>query len=212
MIRALIICSLYNFSSFRRLRSAIGENLAYRWFCFMTIDDPVFDHSTISYFIERVGREGFAAIFRGLNEELLRLGLLSPEMYADSSLVKANVNSHQLSRSGLSVAEFRERAIEENGLFVLSESKTDENGVEWEETRHFQDSKGHLPLSPVDTDARWRTSRPGKPPGLNCQDNAIVDRGGFILVPGSNPRLGRGMEGLARPLGAASPSAQHSDG
>ena len=43
-----------------------------------------------------------------------------------------------------------------------------------------QDSKGLLPLSPVDTDARWRTSRPGKPPGLNYQDNAIVDRGGFM--------------------------------
>ena len=184
MIRALIICSLYNISSFRRLSSAIGENLAYRWFCFLTIDDPVFDHSTVSYFIERAGREGFAAIFRGLNEELLRLGLLSPEMYADSSLVKANVNSHQLSRSGLTVAEFRERAIEGNGLFVLNQFKTDENGVEWEETRHFQDSKGHLPLNPVDTDARWRTSRPGKPPGLNYQDNAVVDRGGFILSRG----------------------------
>ena len=53
-----------------------------------------------------------------------------------------------------------------------------------EETRYFQDSKGLLPLSPVDTDARWRTSRPGKPPGLNYQDNAIVDRGGFILSRG----------------------------
>ena len=37
---------------------------------------------------------------------------------------------------------------------------------------------------PVDTDARWRTSRPGKPPGLNYRDNAIVDRGGFILSRG----------------------------
>ena len=131
MIRALLICSLYNISSFRRLSYAIAENIAYRWFCFLTIDDPVFDHSTVSYFIERIGRDGFSAIFHGLNEELLRLGLLSPEMYADSSVVKANVHSHQLSRSGLTVAEFRERAIEENGLFVLGESGVDENGVEW---------------------------------------------------------------------------------
>ena len=93
MVRALLICSLYNISSFRRLSSAIAENIAYRWFCFLTIDDPVFDHSSISYFIERVGREGFSGIFHGLNEELLRLDLLSPEMYADSSLLKANVNS-----------------------------------------------------------------------------------------------------------------------
>ena len=53
--------------------------------------------------------------------------------------------SHQLSRRGLTVTEFRERAIEENGLFALTDSGVDENGVEWEETRYFQDSKGLLP-------------------------------------------------------------------
>ena len=42
MVRALLICSLYNIASFRRLCSAISENLAYRRFCFLTIDDPVF--------------------------------------------------------------------------------------------------------------------------------------------------------------------------
>ena len=53
-----------------------------------------------------------------------------------------------------------------------------------EETRCFQDSKGLLPLSPVDTDARWRTSRPGKPPALTYQDNAVAGRGGFVLSRG----------------------------
>ena len=143
MVRALLICSLYNISSFRRLSCAIAENIAYRWFCFLTIDDPVFDHSTISYFIERIGREGFSASFQGLNEELLRLGLLSPEMYADSSLVKANVNSHRLSGSGLNVAEFREQAIEENVLFVLNETGVDENCFEWEKIRNIQDTLEH---------------------------------------------------------------------
>ena len=133
MVRAWLICSLHNSSSFRRLSAAIAEN----------IDDPMFDHSTISYFIERIGREGFGAVFQGLNEELLLLGLLSPEMYADSSLVKANVNSHQLSRSGLTVAEFREQAIEENGLFVINETGVDENGFEWERTRNIQDTLEH---------------------------------------------------------------------
>ncbi len=36
---------------------------------------------------------------------------MSPEMYADGSLVKANVSSHDLSRSGLTVAEFKEQGI-----------------------------------------------------------------------------------------------------
>ena len=43
MVRALLICSLYNIASFRRLCPAISENIAFRWFCFLTIDDTVFD-------------------------------------------------------------------------------------------------------------------------------------------------------------------------
>ena len=87
-------------------------------FCFLTIDGEVFNHSTSSYFIERVGKEGFGQIFQRFREELLRLGLLSRQMYADSSLVRANVNGRKLSPSGMSVEEFREKAVEENGLFV----------------------------------------------------------------------------------------------
>ena len=108
MVRALLICSLYNIASFRSLCSAVSENIAFRWFCFLTIDDPVFDHSSISHFIDRIGLEGFAAIFDGLNSELLRLGLLSREMYVDSTLVKANVSGHGLAPSGMTVAEFKE--------------------------------------------------------------------------------------------------------
>ena len=140
--RALLICSLYNIASFRRLCSAISENIAFRWFCFLTIDNPVFDHSTISYFIERVGREGFGEKFHGLNHELLRLGLLSTQLYADGSLVKANVSGHHLAPSGLTVDEFRERAVEENGLFVLYGSKPDQDGAERKRVRYFQDSGG----------------------------------------------------------------------
>ena len=108
MVRALLICSPYNIASFRRLCLAISENLAYRWFCFLTIEDPVFDHSSISHFIDRIGRDGFGETFEGLNDELLRMGLLSPEMYADGSVVKANVSSHDLSRSGRTVEEFQD--------------------------------------------------------------------------------------------------------
>jgi len=47
LVRALLISALYNITSFRRLCLAISENIAFRWFCFLTIDDEVFDHSTI---------------------------------------------------------------------------------------------------------------------------------------------------------------------
>ena len=142
LVRALLISSLYNITSFRRLCSAIFENIAFRWFCFPTIDDKVFDHSTISYFIERVGNEGFGEIFQLFNEELLRLGLLSRKMYADSSLVRANVSGHNLSPSGMTVEEFREKAVEENGLFIVREQQTDEDGVCTRERQLLSGRKG----------------------------------------------------------------------
>ena len=43
---------------------------------------------------------------------------------------------------------------------------------------------GRMPLNPVDTDARWRTTRAGKASGLQYQENVIVDLGGFILSRG----------------------------
>ena len=64
----------------QEVESATAENVAYRWFCFLTIDDPVFDHSTNSHFTEWIGRESFGDIFHRLNEELLRLGILSPDI------------------------------------------------------------------------------------------------------------------------------------
>ena len=142
MVRALLVCSLYNIASFRRLCSAISENIAFGRFCFLTIDDPVFDHSSITHFINRIGREGFAAIFEVLNSELLRLGMLSREMYVDSTLVKANVSGYGLASSGMTVGEFKEQAIEENGLFKIMETTVDEDGAPRETARYFQGPKG----------------------------------------------------------------------
>ena len=107
MVRALLVCSLYNIAPFRRLCSAISENFAFSWFCFLPVDDPVFNHSSISHSIDRAGREGFAAIFDRLNSELLRLSVLSREMYVDSTLVKANVSGYALSPSSMTVDEFQ---------------------------------------------------------------------------------------------------------
>ena len=129
MVRTFLICSIYNIVSFRSLCSATSENIACRGFCFLTIDAPVFDHSTITHFINRIGREGFSEVIEGLNQELIRMGLLSAELYADSSAVKANVNSYGPSRCGMTVEEFKEQAIETNGLFAMARSTVDDEGV-----------------------------------------------------------------------------------
>ena len=169
MVRALLICSLYNIASFRRLCSAISENLAYRWCCFLTIDDPVFDHSSISHFINRIGREGFGQIFEVLNQELLRLGLLSPETYVDSSLVKANMSGYDLVPSGMTVAEFKEQAIEVNGSPICLTG--------------FRCRRYHWLQTPATAKAPsvsyWRCEDHGLYPDPHQAGNSMVARGDF---------------------------------
>ena len=169
----------------------------YRWLCFLNIDDPVFDHSSISHLIDQIGRDGFGAIFDGLNEELLRQGLLSPELYVDSSLVKVNASGSGLTPNGMTVSEFKEQAIEVNGLFQITQTTIDDDGLEHEEVRYFQSPEGRMPLNPADTDGRWRTTRNGKASGLQYQENVIVDRGGFIHSRGVTHASG--MESKAVP-------------
>ena len=161
VMRSLLVCSIYNIASFQRLCSAISENLPYRWFGFLTIYHPVFNHSAVSHFLNRIGWQVFPEVFDSLHSELLRIGLPSPDLCGDSSIVKANVNSYGLSRSGLTVEEFRKLTIETKGLFILSGKATDEAGVGQDEVRFYQDPQARLPQSPVDKGAHWRSSRPG---------------------------------------------------
>ena len=69
------------------------------------------------------------------------------------------MSGYGLEPSGMTVAEFKERAIEENGLSVSMETTVDDDGVEHEDVRDFQSPEGRLPLRPVDTAARWKTTR-----------------------------------------------------
>ena len=196
MVKSLLICWLYNIASFPRLCSVISENLPYRWLCFLNIDDPVFDHSSSSPFINRIGRDGFRVASNGPNEELLRLGLLSPELYVDSSLVKANVSGYGLAPGGMTVSKFKEQAVKGNGLFQITQTAVNDDGLEHEEVRYTLSPEGRMPLNQVDTDARWRTTRNGKASGLQYQKNVIVDRSGFILSRGTTHASERDLKAV----------------
>lgn len=48
LIRMLIVGYCYGIRSERQLCEEVRLNLAYRWFCRLSIEDPVPDHSTFS--------------------------------------------------------------------------------------------------------------------------------------------------------------------
>ena len=110
-----------------------------------------------------------------------------------------------LSSTGLTPEEFVKQVIQENNVY-LETLETKRSGVVqssppvvqssppeesssvagqpvWVETKRYQDSKGKLPLSPVDPDARWQAkNKKERARPAFWRDNLLVDDEGFILA------------------------------
>lgn len=98
MIRMLLIGYCFGIRSERRLCEEVELNLAYRWFCRLSIEDTVPDHSTFSK--NRHGRFRDAQTFRYVFEQVLHRcikgGLVRGEGFAtDASIVKADASRQQ---------------------------------------------------------------------------------------------------------------------
>src|SRR6202021_543776 len=98
MIRMLIVGYVFDIRSERALCREIQVNLAYRWFCGLSIEDKVPDHSAFSR--ARNERFGDSAIFRSVFERVVSAcigaGLVGGEGVAvDASLIEADANKHR---------------------------------------------------------------------------------------------------------------------
>ena len=98
MIRMLIVGYVFAIRSERALCREIQVNLAYRWFCGLSIEDKVPDHSAFSR--ARNERFGDRAIFRSVFERVvgacIGAGLVGGEGFAvDASLIAADANKRR---------------------------------------------------------------------------------------------------------------------
>ena len=95
IIRMLVVGYCYGIRSERRLCEGAHLNLAYRWFCRLSLEDEVLNHSTFSK--NRHGRFRDSDLFRWLFNEVLRrcmdAGLVKGEGFAvDASIIKADAS------------------------------------------------------------------------------------------------------------------------
>ena len=98
MIRMLIVGYVFAIRSERALCREVQVNLAYRWFCGLSIEDKVPDHSAFSR--ARNERFGDSAIFRSVFERVvgacIGAGLVGGEGFAvDASLIAADANKRR---------------------------------------------------------------------------------------------------------------------
>src|SRR5271156_6119232 len=98
MIRMLIVGYVFAIRSERALCREVQVNLAYRWFCGLSIEDKVPDHSAFSR--ARNERFGDSAIFRSVFERVvgacIEAGLVGGEGFAvDARLIGADANKRR---------------------------------------------------------------------------------------------------------------------
>src|ERR1700684_895485 len=98
MIRMLVVGYIFAIRSERALCREVQVNLAYRWFCWLSIENKVPDHSAFS----RARYEWFGgrAIFRSVFERVVGAcivaGLVGGEGFAvDASLIAADANKRR---------------------------------------------------------------------------------------------------------------------
>ena len=98
MIRMLIIGYVFAIRSERALCREVQVNLAYRWFCGLSIEDKLPDHSAFSRARNERFRDNdlFRSVFERVVEACIAAGLVGGEGFAvDASLIAADANKQR---------------------------------------------------------------------------------------------------------------------
>ena len=98
MIRMLVIGYVFAIRSERALCRDVQVNLAYRWFCGLSIEDKIPDHSAFSRARHERFRDSdlFRSVFERVVEACIAAGLVGGEGFAvDASLIAADPNKQR---------------------------------------------------------------------------------------------------------------------
>lgn len=166
MIRMLIVGYCYGIRSERRLCKEAHFNLAYRWFCRLSLENEVPNHSTFSK--NRHGRFRDSDLFRWLFNEVLRrcmdACLVKGEGFAvDASIIKADA-SRQRGVPGDEQVNWSDPALSTRAVREYLEALDEEALAETLPKR----------LSLTDPQARW-TAAPGGPAFYAYSTNYLID-------------------------------------
>jgi transposase len=91
LLRALLLQVFYTIRSERLLMEQLDYNLLFRWFVGLSMDDPVWDHSTFSKNRDRLlNSETASVFFSSIRDQASQNGLISDEHFTvDGTLLEA---------------------------------------------------------------------------------------------------------------------------
>ena len=169
MIRMLIVGYVFAIRSERLLCREVQVNLAYRWFCGLSIEDKIPDHSAFSRARNERFRDSdvFRQVFERVVEACIAAGLVGGEGFAvDASLIAADANKQRSIRGSqwkkTGDPETASRAVREY-LATLDDAAF---GAASDVTPKF--------VSPSDPAAQWTGAMRG-PAFFAYADNYLID-------------------------------------
>ena len=174
LIRMMVVGYLYGITSERRLCREVQLNLAYRWFCGLTLEDKVPDHSTFSK--NRYGRFSESGLFRGLFQAVVKQaqkhGLVKGQhLTVDATTVQADASLGSLEEIVIPYdpKEYLDKIERENP----AEESLPEN------TDKIMKNKTHV--SRTDPDARIFRKQYEKTK-LAYSDNVLMDNASRVIL------------------------------
>ncbi len=170
LMRMLIVGYCFGKPSERQLCEEAKLNLAYRWFCRLSIEDTVPDHSTFSK--NRHGRFREAQAFRFVFEQVLQRciaeGLVGGDSFAvDASIVKADAS--------------RQRHHEDDDDDWGSGSRAVDEYLKTLDRSIPEGGEPAKKVSQTDPASRW-TAAPGGPAFYAYSTNYLIDTDAGIIM------------------------------
>ncbi len=116
--RVELLAYLYDIKSERRLCEEIRYNLAYRWFCHLSLDDDVPDHSSLSRIRDRYGENIFENVFREIVALCRKKGMVHQpcSVMTDATLIAADASLNSLVHNDPEQAQQESEAQQDRGM------------------------------------------------------------------------------------------------
>src|SRR3954467_13739540 len=202
MIRMLLVGYVFALRSERRLCSEGPVNLAYRWFCKLSVEDMIPDHSVFCRARHERFRDSDALrrVFEGVVAMCIASRFVGGEgFWVDSSLIKADVDKKKRIAGDQPMswpkAEEASRAVREYLTALDAARSDDENsdGGGGKSSGGGRRSKPPKEVSVTDPQATW-VARPGVDPFFAYDANYLIDNKTGIILDAEGTRANRTVE------------------
>jgi transposase len=201
MIRMLLVGYVFALRSERRLCSEVQVNLAYRWFCKLSVEDKIPDHSVFSRARHERFRESDALrrVFEGVVAMCIAARLVGGEAFSvDASLIKADVDKKKRAPGDQPIAwpkaEQASHAVREY-LSALDTAHSKEENGDGDDGGSSGGRRRKPPkeVSLTDPQATW-VARPGMDPFFAYDANYLIDNKAGIIIDADGTRANRVVE------------------